>query len=348
MRVLLVGSGGREHALAWALAASPLLRKLWAAPGNPGIAEVAECVPIGAEDVPRLVAFARANAVDLVVPGPEAPLVAGLTDALAEAGIRCCGPSAAAARLEGSKSFANELCDEAGIPTARWEAFDDADAAIDFIRRRGAPLVVKADGLAAGKGVVVAADGGGGRSRGHRDDARGGVRRGRRAAGDRGVPRRRGAVGVRAVRRHRCDLSRRRQGPQAGGRGRYRAEHRRHGCHFAAAGGDRGARGDGDGADRAPGAGGPRGAGRAVPGRAVRRADADLGRGQGDRVQRPLGRSGMSGAAAAPALRPAAGAAGGVRRRAGAVRFALEAARPRSRWCWRRAAIPARTRRGAR
>ena len=156
MRVLLVGSGGREHALAWALAASPLLRKLWVAPGNPGIAELAECVPIGAEDVPALVAFARDHAVGLVVPGPEAPLVAGLADALAAAGIRCCGPTAAAARLEASKSFANELCDEAGIPTARWEAFDDADTAIDFIRRRGAPLVVKADGLAAGKGVVVA------------------------------------------------------------------------------------------------------------------------------------------------------------------------------------------------
>ncbi|HEX4261430.1 MAG TPA: phosphoribosylamine--glycine ligase [Acetobacteraceae bacterium] len=157
MEVLLVGSGGREHALAWALSASPLLRKLWAAPGNPGIAEIAECVPVAAEDVAGLVAFARDKKIDLVVPGPEAPLVAGLADALAAAGIRCCGPSAAAARLEGSKSFAHAICDEAGIPTARWEAFDDAEAAIDFIRRRGAPLVVKADGLAAGKGVVVAA-----------------------------------------------------------------------------------------------------------------------------------------------------------------------------------------------
>ncbi len=157
MRVLLVGSGGREHALAWALAASPLLTKLWAAPGNPGIAHHAECVPIGATDIPRLVAFAREQGVDLVVPGPEAPLVAGLADALAEVGIACCGPSAAAARIEGSKAFAKEVCDAAGIATARWERFESAAEAHDFVRRRGAPIVVKADGLASGKGVVVAA-----------------------------------------------------------------------------------------------------------------------------------------------------------------------------------------------
>ncbi len=158
MRVLLVGSGGREHALAWALAASPLLAKLFVAPGNPGIAALAETVPIAATDLAALVAFARDNAVDLVVPGPEAPLVAGLVDAMAAAGIACCGPTAAAARLEGSKLFTKELADAAGIPTARWEQFTDAAEARDFIGRRGAPLVVKADGLAAGKGVVVAAD----------------------------------------------------------------------------------------------------------------------------------------------------------------------------------------------
>ncbi len=157
MRVLVVGAGGREHALAWALSASPLLTKLWCAPGNPGTATVAENVPIGVQDIAALVAFARENAVDLVVPGPEAPLVAGLADALGLAGIACCGPSAAAARLEGSKSFTKEICAAAGIPTARWERFDDAAAARDFVRRRGAPIVVKADGLAAGKGVVVAA-----------------------------------------------------------------------------------------------------------------------------------------------------------------------------------------------
>ena len=157
MRVLIVGSGGREHALAWALSASPLLTKLWVAPGNPGTAQVAENVSLQAMDIQGLTLFARGNGVDLVVPGPEGPLVAGLTDAMAAAGIRCCGPTGAAARLEGSKTFTKELCDAAGIPTARWERFDDPAAARDFVRRRGAPIVVKADGLAAGKGVVVAA-----------------------------------------------------------------------------------------------------------------------------------------------------------------------------------------------
>jgi phosphoribosylamine--glycine ligase len=156
MRVLVVGSGGREHALCWALSGSPLLTKLWCAPGNPGSAAVAENVQIGATDVAALVAFAQREAVDLVMPGPEAPLVAGLADALQAVGIRCCGPSAAAAQLEGSKTFTKEIADAAGIPTARWERFEDADAAREFVRRRGAPIVVKADGLAAGKGVVVA------------------------------------------------------------------------------------------------------------------------------------------------------------------------------------------------
>jgi phosphoribosylamine--glycine ligase len=157
MRVLVVGSGGREHALCWSLAASPMLQKLWCAPGNPGIATVAELVPIGVEDIAGLVAFARDNTVDLVMPGPEGPLVAGLADAMAAAGIACCGPTAAAAQLEGSKTFAKEVCDAAGIPTAAWERFTEAAAAREFVRRRGAPIVVKADGLAGGKGVVVAA-----------------------------------------------------------------------------------------------------------------------------------------------------------------------------------------------
>ncbi len=157
MRVLVVGSGGREHALCWALAASPLLTKLWCAPGNPGTARHAENVAIGVLDIAALATFAQENAVDLVVPGPEAPLVAGIADAMGLAGIACCGPSAAAARLEGSKTFTKEICDAAGIPTALWERFDNAAAAREFVRRRGAPIVVKADGLAAGKGVVVAA-----------------------------------------------------------------------------------------------------------------------------------------------------------------------------------------------
>jgi phosphoribosylamine--glycine ligase len=157
MRVLVIGSGGREHALCWAIAASPLLTKLWCAPGNPGIAQVAECVPIGVMDFSALVAFAQDNEIDLVVPGPEAPLVAGIADAMEAASIPCIGPSRQAAQLEGSKAFTKELCDAAGIPTAQWERFDDAEAARAFVRRRGAPLVVKGDGLAAGKAVVVAA-----------------------------------------------------------------------------------------------------------------------------------------------------------------------------------------------
>ncbi|TCZ66217.1 phosphoribosylamine--glycine ligase [Roseicella aquatilis] len=156
MKVLVVGGGGREHALCWALSGSALLTKLWCAPGNAGIAAVAECVAIPAEDVPALVAFARDNAVDLVVAGPEAPLTLGLADACAAAGLRCFGPSAAAARLEGSKSFTKEVADAAGVPTAAWARFEDPDAARAYIRQQGAPIVVKADGLAAGKGVVVA------------------------------------------------------------------------------------------------------------------------------------------------------------------------------------------------
>ena len=157
MRVLVIGSGGREHALSWALSASPLLTKLWVAPGNPGTALIADNVGISAIHTERLVQFAHENEIDLVVPGPEGPLVAGLADAMAEAGIRCVGPTAAAARLEGSKAFAKQVCDAAAIPTALWEQFTDADEAREFIRRRGAPVVVKADGLASGKGVVVAA-----------------------------------------------------------------------------------------------------------------------------------------------------------------------------------------------
>ncbi|WP_342629929.1 phosphoribosylamine--glycine ligase [Nguyenibacter vanlangensis] len=156
MRVLLVGSGGREHAMAAAIARSPRLDALFIAPGNPGTAALGTNVAIAADDVPALVALARAERIDLVVPGPEAPLVAGLADACAAAGIPCAGPSLAAAALEGSKSFTKEICDAARIPTAKWERFDAIAPALEFVRRRGAPIVIKADGLAAGKGVVVA------------------------------------------------------------------------------------------------------------------------------------------------------------------------------------------------
>ncbi|MFM8988092.1 MAG: phosphoribosylamine--glycine ligase, partial [Alphaproteobacteria bacterium] len=156
MRILVVGSGGREHALCWAIAASPLCRKLWCAPGNAGIAAEAACVPIAADDVEGLVAFARAEAVDFVVVGPEQPLVLGLVDRLAAAGIKAFGPGAAAAALEGSKGWMKDFCARHGIPTAGYRRFTDPEAARAHVRATGAPIVVKTDGLAAGKGVVVA------------------------------------------------------------------------------------------------------------------------------------------------------------------------------------------------
>jgi len=156
MKVLVVGSGGREHALCWAIAGSPLVDGVWCAPGNAGIARDATCVDIRADDVPALVRFARDNAADLVVVGPEAPLVAGLVDALEAAGVKAFGPTAAAAVLEGSKAFSKDFCIRHGIPTAAYGRFTDAAAAKAFIAARGAPIVVKADGLAAGKGVIIA------------------------------------------------------------------------------------------------------------------------------------------------------------------------------------------------
>ncbi len=158
MRVLVVGSGGREHALAWAVAASPLVDRLYCAPGNAGIAEEAECVPIRATDIAGLVGFCRRERIDFVVVGPEAPLALGLVDALEAEGIAAFGPTAAAAALEASKSFAKDLCARAGIPSAPYRCFRDPAAAKAYIAERGAPIVVKADGLAAGKGVIVAAD----------------------------------------------------------------------------------------------------------------------------------------------------------------------------------------------
>jgi phosphoribosylamine--glycine ligase len=156
MNVLLIGSGGREHALAWKMAASPMLTRLFAAPGNPGIAKEAECVALDTSDHAAIDAFCREKAIDLVVVGPEAPLVAGLADALGAAGIRVFGPSKAAARLEGSKGFTKDLCAHYGIPTAAYGRFGNAEDAKAYVAKVGAPIVVKADGLAAGKGVVVA------------------------------------------------------------------------------------------------------------------------------------------------------------------------------------------------
>ncbi len=156
MNILLIGSGGREHALAWALSASPLLTRLTCAPGNAGIAKMAHCVALDVTDHAAVVAFCRLETIDLVIVGPEAPLVAGLVDDLARAGIKAFGPMKAAARLEGSKGYTKDLCTEAGIPTAAYGRFTDRAAALDYLRARKAPIVVKADGLAAGKGVTVA------------------------------------------------------------------------------------------------------------------------------------------------------------------------------------------------
>jgi phosphoribosylamine--glycine ligase len=158
MRVLVVGSGGREHALAWAISASPLVDRLFCASGNAGIAEEAECIAIGATDIKGLVQFCRNERIDFVVVGPEAPLVLGLVDALEAEGIAAFGPSAAASAIEASKVFAKELFVRAQIPTAAYSRFRNPAAAKAFIASHGAPIVVKADGLAAGKGVVVADD----------------------------------------------------------------------------------------------------------------------------------------------------------------------------------------------
>ena len=156
MRVLVVGSGGREHALAWAIKQSPKLSALYVAPGNAGTAAIAENVALAVNDIDAIVSFVQSNDIDLTVVGPEAPLVAGLVDQLHAAGRRCFGPTRAGAQLEGSKVFAKRFMHKHGIPTAAFEVFDDAGAAKAHVARTGAPVVVKADGLAAGKGVIVA------------------------------------------------------------------------------------------------------------------------------------------------------------------------------------------------
>jgi phosphoribosylamine---glycine ligase len=155
MNVLLIGSGGREHALAWSLRKSPRLTKLYCAPGNGGIAEIAECVPLAVADHTAVIRFCADHAIDFVVVGPEAPLVSGLVDDLTTGGIKCFGPRQAAARLEGSKGFTKDLCREFGIPTATYGRFDNVGAAKAYLKGQKLPIVVKADGLAAGKGVTI-------------------------------------------------------------------------------------------------------------------------------------------------------------------------------------------------
>ncbi|MDO5643002.1 MAG: phosphoribosylamine--glycine ligase [Paracoccus sp. (in: a-proteobacteria)] len=156
MNILILGSGGREHALAWAIRQNPKCDRLIVAPGNPGIAALAECADLDIMSRSEVSEFAQQNAIDLVVVGPEAPLAAGVADALRAAGVLVFGPSQAAARLESSKAFTKEICDACGAPTAAWARFSDAQPARDYVTGQGAPIVVKADGLAAGKGVVVA------------------------------------------------------------------------------------------------------------------------------------------------------------------------------------------------
>jgi phosphoribosylamine--glycine ligase len=158
MRVLVVGGGGREHALTWKIAQSPLVDEIWCAPGNAGMASHATCVDIEAEDVAALADFARDKGIDLTVVGPEAPLVMGISDLFEERGLRVFGPGKEAARMEGSKAFAKEIMAEGGVPTGRAEVFGDYDEAAACIRSGRPPFVVKADGLAAGKGVVIAQD----------------------------------------------------------------------------------------------------------------------------------------------------------------------------------------------
>ncbi|WP_299472949.1 phosphoribosylamine--glycine ligase [uncultured Paracoccus sp.] len=156
MNILILGSGGREHALAWAIRQNPKCDRLIVAPGNPGIAALAECADLDILSRSEVCDFAQENAIDLVVIGPEAPLAAGVADALRAAGLLVFGPSQAAAQLEASKAFTKEVCDACGAPTAAWARFSDAASAKAYVTAQGAPIVVKADGLAAGKGVVVA------------------------------------------------------------------------------------------------------------------------------------------------------------------------------------------------
>ncbi|QBF32734.1 phosphoribosylamine--glycine ligase [Thalassococcus sp. S3] len=158
MNILILGSGGREHALAWAVKQNPKCDRLIVAPGNAGIAQIADCASLDIEDGGAVAVFAEENAIDFVIVGPEAPLAAGVADRLSDAGVAVFGPSAAAAQLEASKHFTKEICEAAGAPTAAYAHFTDPDAARAYVKEHGAPIVVKADGLAAGKGVVVAMD----------------------------------------------------------------------------------------------------------------------------------------------------------------------------------------------
>ena len=234
LRVLVIGGGGREHALAWKLAQSPRLGALYAAPGNPGIGRVAECIPVRLDDVTAVADLAERERIDLTVVGPEGPLAQGLADVLEARGRPVFGPSRAAAALESSKAFAKTLFARQRIPTARFGIFEDPAAARAFVKELGGRVVVKADGLAAGKGAVVCADAAEA-DRGHRRHDRAPDLRGFRSArGGRGIPRGRGGLGLCADRR--ADGLSHGVGPGPQGRSRRRpwAEHRRDGGVLAA------------------------------------------------------------------------------------------------------------------
>ena len=231
MKVLVIGKGGREHALLWRLNQSETARKLYCAGGNPGIAQLAKIVPVAQNDFAGLADFVRKETIDLTVVGPEDPLAAGIVDEFDRAGLRIFGPTRAAAQLEASKAFAKAVMREAGVPTASFEVFDEADAARRWVRAHSGPMVVKADGLALGKGVVVCEDAAVRADRDRRRDGAQAFRRGGRAGRDRRAARGRGAFVLRALRRRKRGRARLGagsqgcfdgdRGPNTGGMGAY-------------------------------------------------------------------------------------------------------------------------------
>ena len=304
MNVLIVGNGGREHALAWRISRSPSLARLWVAPGNYGTARIATNLPAGSS-VSELCEAARKVSADLVVVGPEAPLADGLADRLADLGIPVFGPTQAAARLESSKSFAREVIRQAGAPGPEFAAFAEESEALDYLRRNPGPRVVKADGLAAGKGVVVCDD------EAQAADAVLACMSGR-AFGDAGatvlleerLEGREVSVFALSDGEHISPLGRRLR-LQAPGRRRQGAEHRRHGQLLPAAILDSRTLRRGGVHHHAPGHSRDGRAGNAVPGRVVRRADADRRRPEDTGVQLPLRRPGNTSPDAPARVRPA-------------------------------------------